>query len=1324
VDTHHPILPAEKAFVVQFGAGAVSGDQRAGRVEHVVSGQGAWFASFDEMSRFMVTILGSLAPVVLGWLVLSACPAQAAAPSCSRQWLTAPALTRGSTLECDDGDPTCDLGSDPNSCTFRVGMCFNVDDPNLAACSPTDVHEARLVGRTRRRGSDPAGAEIQDVLYDALGGLGAQVAGVCTNVGPNKGAICAVNAGCNSPGQVDGNCERRATFEPPLHGLDRCTGAALVRVPLRNRGGGYSRDSRRLKVRVAGGGSFRSLRLLCNPKPVTPPRTYDVTETSSLDPAAYVPTVDQLTILSMTVQSDHGGPLTVGHPVEMRAEIDVQAEPFQSTVWYGLQNGDGDYCVIDHIAVEHLGAVYDLANRANLAASTHDDGIPTPSLTDCSVTRRCTAEGEDCIAFQRHVATETPVYDPSDSDPMHTAPHVPETGVPPTTAGVEVVTSYLCATQTWAASEVTRTKSVPKLLTPADLAGSVEQRHLVGATDELPAACANLVGDSDVTAWIAFDPEEETHFVQRPAFELPMAPPDAPLDAEHEQANQELSAYLQRLPVTAPIEAVHADPGLDVDFRHLTMGSSVTLVDMDDHPGGDLHVDAEYSLDGTPTPAQAAALPSAQVTFHFTLQPVGEPRDGCVPPAAPALDEVPLQVVHTNADHTFVDVGDEPVTKLSLGTELDHSFPLYLTPDVRERVYGEWSCWEQFDVKGCLTTNLPQAMGTTDDCVTTSVVILRDNPPEGAVIEPPPPEDGAGLASARSASLLASIGASGCSDQLFSQYAENMKKFYELSNSVQITDFYTYDFLRWVWGTLTPGSAGDGLSYITNAERQKGYFNHVKSYLEECEAAGGGGCWTTWGFKNSPWAIDINNYQTKLLPYFWNAYGRSGAENYLKFRNDPQGYTRGGFNYECAGIATGAVCSEINYDLARVPELATKIRNVLVNRRLTDPLAAKISPYGVGRCLDRAYPALKRVSVDDYGRTTIIPDDDAFYTQYLNQVCEKGRYKAEADRIWNQIASSCTFVARPFADSGAGIYAGRFVPELYKSFDTGFKAGIKGVVEGGIVNDYIVATPVQQFKLIFGAQGRVYLQSDPTNSVVGGWLDVYDIFKVWMLGNFYSDVVSSNVEAGFHVLTNDIWKISYKIPQGEFELPEPPELSKEKEKCKYLWKPPMPFRVELCGAVGGRVGLDVSAKVLKSGIAGVDPNKADWPGMEGTITPGVAITNKGRAGVDVLVASAGLVVTLDPTIGVYIPVSVGAKWKLVMPNPRLLDFTLAPYVKVALELRALGGSLDGYTRWKIGSTSEQTYPIVDWDPLDIGNLLGQDWTLVKHSWDVSGSRAF
>ncbi len=1047
------------------------------------------------------------------------------------------------------------------------------------------------------------------------------------------------------------------------------------------------------------------------PTPTRAPQRYEIEAVRDAEPLHYVPEVAQVSVLEFTVGDGRGGPLYLGHQVEMRAQLDVLAEPFKAMVWYGLQDEDGDFCVIDHISLEHLTAMYDAADRANAIAGLREDTTTvTPSLEDCSDGQVCPA-GEECAIFEERVPTGTSSFVP-DTDIGNVVPQVPEEGPAPDAIEYELQQNFKCTTQAYAAAQVAKAKSVPKQLSPADLAGSVQQRHAIGATTTLPDSCASLIGAGDVTAWVAFDPEFDTNFIARPEYD-PNEPlqeePD--LDEDIQRLLQELRAHRQALPETVPVADVLPDPGLNAEFRHLRVGSSVVLIDPEEAPGGDFHVGADYSFDGEPSPSQAEALGAPDVSFAFTMRPVGKARAGCTPPnPLPSMTAVPLDIIYGE--------GGEEAPPFAVGTPLDVSLPLHLPPALREKVFTDWACWDQYEIEGCLTTNIPQdpEIGTEDDCAYTSVIVGRNAQPEDAETVAAP------------APLLFSrvprLGSAGCSDTLFKAYAENMKKHHELENSVHIDDYYVFNYLDWVWGSLSYPGAGNGFTYITNAARQQAYYNHIKAYLTECEELGGQSCYKAWGAKHSPWNIDIRNYTEHTVPYFWNQWDPTKG-SYPSFKKNPQLGTRSGFNFECEGIYNGSVCSFINYDLTRVPQLATAIRDVLTKNQTSNPLMAKISPHGIHRCVSRGWYALERYKIDDRGKVETIPDDDIFYTEYLAKVCAKGKYKAAADLIWKQIASSCTYVAKPFADSGAGIYAGRFVPELYKTYDTGFKSGLKGVVEGGIVNDYIVATAMKQFKLIFGAQGRIYLESDPNNDVVGG-INVHDIFKTWMLGNFYSDILSSNVEAGFHVLTHDIWKISFKIPTGEFELPNPPELSKEVEKCKHLWKFPMPFRIELCGSVGGKLDLQVGAKILKNGIEGVDPNKSDWPGISGTITPGAAVFNKGRAGVDVLIASAGLVLTIDPTIGVFIPIEVGAKWDLSMPTFRQLDFTLSPYVKTTLELKALGGQMSGYTRWKIGNTSEDEYPIpgAKWDPLDIGNLAGQEWVLVKHSWDISGSKNF
>ena len=54
-------LPVQRAFVVQLHAtAAVAQGQLSGRVEHVLSGQGAHFHTLDELLAFIARVLAAL----------------------------------------------------------------------------------------------------------------------------------------------------------------------------------------------------------------------------------------------------------------------------------------------------------------------------------------------------------------------------------------------------------------------------------------------------------------------------------------------------------------------------------------------------------------------------------------------------------------------------------------------------------------------------------------------------------------------------------------------------------------------------------------------------------------------------------------------------------------------------------------------------------------------------------------------------------------------------------------------------------------------------------------------------------------------------------------------------------------------------------------------------------------------------------------------------------------------------------------------------------------------------------------------------------------
>lgn len=57
---------------------------------------------------------------------------------CLVEWLMPQSRANrpSTTIECTDGDPTCDLGETPDECLVRVGLCVGVADDRLPRCEP------------------------------------------------------------------------------------------------------------------------------------------------------------------------------------------------------------------------------------------------------------------------------------------------------------------------------------------------------------------------------------------------------------------------------------------------------------------------------------------------------------------------------------------------------------------------------------------------------------------------------------------------------------------------------------------------------------------------------------------------------------------------------------------------------------------------------------------------------------------------------------------------------------------------------------------------------------------------------------------------------------------------------------------------------------------------------------------------------------------------------------------------------------------------------------------------------------------------------------
>ena len=158
------------------------------------------------------------------------------ATDCMQEWMTFPLPAQSTDsaqlkVRCQDDDPSCDFGasSGDDACTFLVRMCFNVSDPRMATCTPSDIQRVRLTKSTRRK-------KIGDGFVVELLGMGAQVEhGSCTTATRRRGLPCTQDSDCDTVlSSGDGQCAVHSlTFDPPLDVPSFCTNFVEVVVPLR-----------------------------------------------------------------------------------------------------------------------------------------------------------------------------------------------------------------------------------------------------------------------------------------------------------------------------------------------------------------------------------------------------------------------------------------------------------------------------------------------------------------------------------------------------------------------------------------------------------------------------------------------------------------------------------------------------------------------------------------------------------------------------------------------------------------------------------------------------------------------------------------------------------------------------------------------------------------------------------------------------------------------------------------------------------------------------------------------------------------------------------
>ncbi len=145
------------------------------------------------------------------------------------------------TQRCVDGDLTCDADLAANgTCTFTVHLCINRDDTRLSPCSPRAVSAFEL--------SVP-GPSSEDPVDQA-----------------NAAALLAAASGLGTATVAEG----RVTFDPVDETVDRCSSAAAVQVPVKERPGKSPKKGKRLLKTVTTDGSGRrrdqdKIKLLCIP---------------------------------------------------------------------------------------------------------------------------------------------------------------------------------------------------------------------------------------------------------------------------------------------------------------------------------------------------------------------------------------------------------------------------------------------------------------------------------------------------------------------------------------------------------------------------------------------------------------------------------------------------------------------------------------------------------------------------------------------------------------------------------------------------------------------------------------------------------------------------------------------------------------------------------------------------------------------------------------------------------------------------------------------------------------------------------------------------
>jgi hypothetical protein len=178
------------------------------------------------------------------------------------------------TLLCTDDDPACDFGPPlDKTCTFRIKLCYNVNDPRFECIQSDKVDRVILMRPNMNKPPTLIDAQNVEAVLQALEGIGAKVTGACINPA-KRGRECRLSSECDSaPGSGDGRCRRNSPkFTPPLDTADTCTQYLEIKVPLRSSSSGDRPNTTLVKLRSYApiGSAFHfdddSLKFVCFPK--------------------------------------------------------------------------------------------------------------------------------------------------------------------------------------------------------------------------------------------------------------------------------------------------------------------------------------------------------------------------------------------------------------------------------------------------------------------------------------------------------------------------------------------------------------------------------------------------------------------------------------------------------------------------------------------------------------------------------------------------------------------------------------------------------------------------------------------------------------------------------------------------------------------------------------------------------------------------------------------------------------------------------------------------------------------------------------------------